>query len=41
MAGKLLSGKGPMGAGQHPAEHEAVVCPGGQEGQWHPDLFQK
>jgi len=23
------------------AEHEPAVCPGGQEGQWHPGLYQK
>ena len=22
-------------------EHEPAVCPGGQEGQWHPGLYQK
>jgi len=28
--------KGPWGAGRQLAEHEPTVCPGGQEGQWHP-----
>ncbi|RMC15469.1 hypothetical protein DUI87_07661 [Hirundo rustica rustica] len=23
------------------AEHEPAVCPGGQEGQWHPGLYQE
>ena len=23
------------------AEYEPAVCPGGQEGQWHPDLYQE
>jgi len=29
------------GAGREPAEHGPAVCPGGQEGQRHPDLDQK
>jgi len=38
-AGKLRGGKGPGGVvGQHSAEHEPAVCPGGQEGQRHPGL---
>ena len=41
VAGKLPSGKGPRGAGWQPAEHEPVVCPGGQEGRWHPGLYQE
>ena len=24
-----------------PAEYKPTVCPGGQEGQWHPGLYQK
>jgi len=28
-------------AGRQPIEHEPAVCPGGQEGQWHPGLYQK
>jgi len=39
--GKLPGGKGPWGAGQQPAEHESKVRPGGQEGQWHPGLYQE
>ena len=23
------------------AEYEPAVCPGGQEGQWHPGLYQE
>jgi len=41
VAGKLLSRRGPGGAGQQLAEHEPAVCPGGQEGQWHPGLYQE
>ena len=41
VAGKLPGGKGPGGAGRQPAEHEPAVCPGGQEGQWHPGLYQE
>lgn len=32
VAGKLPSGRGSDGAGWQLAEHEPVVCPGGQEG---------
>jgi len=32
---------GPGGVGRCSAEHESVVCSGGQEGQWHPGLYQK
>ncbi|KAJ7415456.1 hypothetical protein WISP_78355 [Willisornis vidua] len=28
------------GAGRQLVEHEPAVCPGGQEGQWHPGLNQ-
>jgi len=35
-AGRLSGGNEPGGAGQHSAEHEPAVCPGGQEGQRHP-----
>ncbi|KAF1526192.1 Zinc finger C2HC domain-containing protein 1A, partial [Eudyptula albosignata] len=38
VAGKLPGGKGPGSVGRQPAEHEPAVCPGGQEGQWHPGL---
>ncbi|CAM9283037.1 unnamed protein product, partial [Bubo scandiacus] len=41
VAGKLPGGKGPGGVGWQPAEYEPAVCPGGQEGQWHPGLYQK
>ena len=41
VAGKLPSGEGPWGAGRQPAEHEPVVCPGGQAGQQHPGLHQE
>jgi len=30
-----------LGVGQHSAEQESAVCPGGQESQWHPILHQK
>ena len=29
------------GVGQQPAEQEPAVCPGGQEGQQHPGLYQQ
>ena len=41
VAGKLSGGKGPGGAGRQPAEQEPAVCPGGQEGQPHPGLYQE
>ena len=41
VAGRLYRGNGPGGIGQCSAEHELTVCPGGQEGQWHPGLYQK
>jgi len=41
VAGELPSGKGPWGVGRQLAEHEPAVCPGGQEGQWHPGLDQE
>ncbi|GAB0210307.1 mitochondrial enolase superfamily member 1 [Grus japonensis] len=41
VAGKLPSRKGPGGIGQQLAEYEPTVCPGGQEGQEHPGLYQK
>jgi len=41
VAGKLPGGKGSWGVGRQPAEHEPSVCPGGQEGQWHPGLDQQ
>jgi len=42
VAGELPSGKGPWGVvGGQLAEQEPAVCPGGQEGQRHPDLDQE
>ena len=41
MAGKLPGGKGAGGVGQQLAEYEPAVCPGGQEGQRHPGLYQE
>ena len=32
---------GSGGVGWQPVEHEPAVCTGGQEGQWHPGLYQK
>jgi len=37
----LESGKRSCGFGRQPAEREPAVCPGGQEGQWHPGLYQE
>ena len=41
VAGKLRSRKGPGGVGQQQAEYEPAVCPGGQEDQQRPGLYQK
>jgi len=41
VAGKLPGGKRLWGGGRQPAEHEPAVCPGGQEGQRHPGLYQE
>jgi len=41
VAGKLTDGKGPLCTDGQSAEYEPAVCPGGQEGQWHPDLYQE
>ena len=30
-----------LGVGRQLADHEPAVCPGGQEGQWHPGLYQE
>ncbi|PKU36032.1 t cell receptor hypothetical protein [Limosa lapponica baueri] len=40
---ELPSGKGPEGVGRQPyeTEYEQVVCPGSQEGQQHPGLYQE
>ena len=35
---KLPDGKGPWCTDGQMAEYEPAVCPGGQEGQWHPGL---
>ena len=40
-AGKLPDGKGPWCTDGQSAEYEPTVCPGGQEGQWHPVLYQE
>ena len=36
VARKLPDGKGPWCTDGQSAEYEPAVCPGGQEGQWHP-----
>ena len=41
VVGELSGGKGPWNVGRQPAEHEPAVCPGGQEGQRHPGLYQE
>ena len=41
VAGRLCRGNRPGGIDRHLAEHEAATCPGGQEGQWLPVLYQK
>ena len=41
VAGRLCGRNGPGGVDQHSAEHEPAVCPGGQEGQRHPGLYQQ
>ena len=38
---RLPDGKGPWCTDGQLAEYEPVVCPGGQEGQWHPGLYQE
>ena len=38
---EMPSRKGPWAVGRQPAEHEPAVCPGSQEGQQHPDLYQE
>ena len=38
---KLPNGKGPWCTVGQSAEYEPAVCPGGQEGQWHPGLYQE
>jgi len=34
-------GKGPWCTDGQAADYEPAVCPGGQEGQWHPGLYQE
>jgi len=41
VSGKLPGGKRPWGVGGQPSELEPAVCPGGQEGQRHPGLYQE
>ncbi|PKU28828.1 hypothetical protein llap_20867 [Limosa lapponica baueri] len=41
MAGELPGRKGPGDVGRLSAEHKPAVCPGGQEGQQHPGLYQE
>jgi len=41
VTGKLPSGNGSWGVARQLAEHEPAVCPGGQQGQWHPGLDQE
>jgi len=38
---KQYSGKRPGDVGQQLALYESAVCPGGQEGQRHPGLYQE
>ena len=37
----MSDGKGPWCTVGQSAEYEPAVCPGGQEGQWHPGLYQE
>jgi len=41
VAGKLYRGEGSGDVSQWTAEHEPVVCRGGQESQQHPGLHQE
>ena len=41
VAGKLCRGNGSGSVCLPSAKHEPTVCPGGQEDQWHPGLYQK
>uniref|UniRef100_A0A8D0EK59 PCNA-associated factor n=1 Tax=Strix occidentalis caurina TaxID=311401 RepID=A0A8D0EK59_STROC len=38
--GPAAKKEGPGGGDCQPTEQEPAVCPGGQEGQWHPGLYQ-
>lgn len=40
VAGKLPGRKGPGGVGRQRTEYEPVACPGSQEGQPYPGLYQ-
>ncbi|KAJ7399362.1 rna-directed dna polymerase from mobile element jockey-like [Pitangus sulphuratus] len=41
VTGQWPGKKGPGGSDGKQAEHDSGVCPGGQEGQWHPGLYQE
>ena len=41
VAGKMPGRKEPGDVAQQQAEHEPAVCPGGQESQQHPGLYQE
>lgn len=41
LTGKLCGRKGSGGVSWQLAEHEPVVYPNGQDGWWHPGLYQK
>lgn len=41
VAGRPCWGNRPGGTDWCSAEHESAVCPGNQEDQWHPSLYQK
>ena len=38
---RLCGRNRPEGVGKYLAKHKPAVCPGGQEGQWHPSFYQK
>ena len=39
--GEQRRGKGPRGSGGQQDDNESALCPCGQEGQWHPGVYQK
>ena len=41
VVGKVPGRREPWSTGQQPAECEPAMCPGGQGGQWHADLYQE
>ena len=41
VAGKLPDRKGRWCTDGQSADYELALCPGGQEGQWHPGLYQE